>query len=53
MNEILEKVEKADRMLAGVPVSGDAAILLVYARQELGAAVRELKERQAGTDAAS
>ena len=52
MKDILEKLEKADKMLSAVPVSGDAAVLLVYAREELRAVLKELRERQAGTDAA-
>ncbi len=50
---MLERLEKADRMLSAVKVSGDDAILLVYARQELGTALRELKERLEDTDAAA
>lgn len=53
MKEILERLEKADKMLSAVRVSGDEAILLVYARQELGMVLRELKERAEDADAAS
>ncbi len=40
-------------MLSAVKVSGDDAILLVYARQELGTVLRQLKERKEDTDAAA
>lgn len=53
MKEILERLDKADRMLSAVRASGDDAILLVYARQELGTALKELKELREDTGAAA
>lgn len=53
MKEILEKLERADKLLAVIPASGDIAILLVGARQELGTAYKALTEQQGKTDAAS
>ena len=49
----MERLEKADGMLSAVKVSGDDAILLVYALQELGTVLRQLKERKEGAGAAS
>ena len=46
MKEIMEKIAKADRMLAAISVSGDNVLWMTDARRELGDAYRMLGERE-------
>lgn len=52
MKETMEKIAKADRMLAAISVSGDNVLLMTDARRELGEAYRMIVERDKADTAA-
>ena len=45
-----EQIERIDRLLARVAVSGDSVLLLADARAALGQLYREVSEAEAKTD---